>query len=168
MLPRMQPLAAPVRTAFTPACHSLRVVACLLLAAVGGPSTAQDVSTAFLAPRFVAPEAILIPIGSPQQPTALSWRLAYHNGLRGPDAPDVLVEKRDVLVRGDDGRPATGVISWKIIRTRNDTCLAATGSACPDMLQIMSLPKGYMAVPESVWVEEGDGFQIHIVPNGVG
>lgn len=71
-------------------------------------------------------------------------------------------------MNNEDDSPANAVISWEIIRTRNNACVEETGSACPDMLRILSVPEGYMAVPESAWVDEGSGLEILIVPNGIG
>jgi hypothetical protein len=136
-----------------------RAAAILVTFMLGTTSWGQDLSTLYQPSRFVPPEVILIPVSFNSKTEANRWRLVYRNGLHGAHAPTLLTETRIV---------PSGAITWRITRTHNAPCVERTGSACPDMLQILSVPDGYIAVPDRVWVEEGDGVQVLIIPNQIG
>lgn len=148
--------------------HGIPLVTLSILITMGTPSFAQDELKLYLEPRFIPPEAVLIPIQSDGHSESRRWRLSYHNRLTGSETPDSLIETRVVLLNNDNGRPSFGIVSWKIVRTRNDQCVQATGSSCPDMIHVLTVPEGYLAIPDDAWVDEGDTLQILIVPNRIG
>ena len=130
---------------------------------------AQTVQMQTAPPRQLLPEAIIVPLKSQGRSNVTAgWVLLYRNNLRGAQTPDVVVEGRSVTLRSgtDDGMHA--VITWKITRTRNDSCVSATLPSCPDRIEILSVPVGFRAFPESSWIDEGEGIQIFIVRAGVG
>ena len=115
------------------------------------------------------PESILVPLSySGEKMPNGGWILSYRNGLQGPEAPDREVQIREVTF-GDGGQNSiTSEISWEILRTRNDACADDEGATCPDRLRVLTIPEGFMAVPASVWVDEGRAVRIFIVPVGIG
>lgn len=161
-------LASLGHAVFKQPVRGIPLVTLSTLITIGTPSFAQDELKMYLEPRFTPPEALLIPVHSEGQAGSRKWRLSYHNGLTSSDTPDTMIETRVVPLNTDDGRPSFGIISWKIIRTRNDLCVQTTGSSCPDMIQVLTVPEGYLAIPDGASVNEGDTFQILIVANRIG
>ncbi len=110
------------------------------------PAAAQD----FAPTRSVLPEVMLI--RSLQQ---TGWVLSYTNQLSSAGSPDAEVQTREL---------PEGIVSWRISRSRNNGCLP---SPCPDSLQILSVPDGYIAVPQAAEVDEEKNVTILIVPNNL-
>lgn len=134
-----------------------------------GPTGAQTVPTVVAGPRYVPPEAMIIPFNADGQSVAGDgWLLLYHNEQLGSQAPNIVIDSRRVTLRVDKESKPDGVITWKIVRTRNDSCVSATVQSCPDKIEILSVPDGFRAFPESAWVDEGHGIQIYIVRAGIG
>jgi len=145
------------------------LAAALVLAALCQAGHAQQHQPALAAPAHTVPEAIVLPIrfdGTLSRPTG--WVLSYRNGLLGAEAPDREVGSRRVAVQGPKGGQADGVVSWEIVRTRNDGCASSTGGPCPDIIRVLAVPDGFMAVPAELSVEEGATRRILIVPAGIG
>lgn len=141
----------------------------ILSQSLAGPAPAQrhDVHFGIPVPHSL-PDVILVPIRSNIDPgTSGGWILTFRNQLSGPGTPDRDIETRIVTVAGADGAPVVAAITWAITRTRNDRCAQQTGKGCPDLLQILSVPEGFVAVPKSAIVEEQAGQRIFIVPQGM-
>jgi hypothetical protein len=144
-------------------------IASILIVAIPAKPFGQELPSQFAGPRFAPPETMLVPMNSSAQSTSPSgWQLLYKNGLHGPEDPVLVTETRTVTLGVTNGRTTTGLISWQIFRTRNDTCAGATTRQCPDRFQVLSVPEGFIALPESAWVEEGEGLRVFIVPAGFG
>lgn len=156
------------RTCATRSRHTLLLVG-IALTAIPAAGLAQDHLHDFAAPAFELPETILVPIRfegaiAPQA----GWVLTYRNDLRGAKTPDREIEARRVRSPGPDSDSIDGLISWEIVRTRNDSCSSRTNGPCPDTIRVLSVPDGFIAVPEALSVEEGAVLKIHIVPAGIG
>ncbi len=159
--------AQPLRRKGTPTSRTfvkVCVVLCQVICLAGPPSHAQQTATSFLPVRYAPPDVILVPLPEPQ----LGWRLTYRNRLQGADAADTETETRTIRVRGTDDTHVASTISWRLTRTPNAECLAETGTPCPDKLEILTVPDGFAAFPKSMWVREGAGMEVFIVPNGIG
>ena len=118
-------------------------------------------------PKRSLPESMLIPLSydGTAIPTG-GWVLIYRNGLQGPDVADREIQIRHVA--SSEGSQPTGVISWEIWRTRNDQCPNHGTGLCPDRLRILSVPDGYIALPGTIWVEEGKSIRVLFVPDVIG
>lgn len=141
----------------------------ILSQSLAGPASAQgnDVTVGIPIPSHF-PEAILVPIRSSIDPGGTGgWILTFRNQLSGPDTPDREVETRTITTAGTGGAPVVAVIAWAITRTRNDRCAQQTGKGCPDTIEILSVPAGFIAVPKSATVEEQAVQRIFIVPEGI-
>lgn len=111
------------------------------------------------------PEVVLVPIrkGSVRNQTG-GWVLIYRNFVRDAEATRLDVRSRRV---GLPGLSHEGVITWEITHTLNAKCIDVEGG-CPDQIRVLSVPEGYMAVPESAQVEEREGLRILIIPIVIG
>ena len=115
------------------------------------------------------PEAILIPMKVDGKPMANGgWILTFRNGFRGPDAADREIQVRRVTYDDHLEEQVTASVSWEIVRTRNNLCTGQATYPCPDRLRVLAVPEGFVAVPESIWVEEGTSTMIRIIPAGIG
>lgn len=139
-------------------------VCAAFLAILPGQSHAQDNLPSFPNRAQALPETILVPIKRPGKHRPAGWALAYYNGFSGPDVPDREVLSRNVMTTNRAGMPASGVISWEIVRTPNNRC----AESCPDIIRVLAVPDGFMAFPTGSSVEEGAGLRIIIAPAGVG
>ena len=144
-------------------------LAVIVFAACCQLSHAEDDRPGLVAHTHNFPEAILLPIrfdgiALPQA----GWILSYRNGLRRPDAPDREIQARRVRAPGSGGDLTDGLISWEVVRTRNNGCASAAGGPCPDTISVLSVPDGFVAVPAVRSVDEGATLQILIVPSGIG
>lgn len=114
------------------------------------------------------PEVILLPMKIDGRTMAGGgWSLSYRNGLRGSDFPDHEAESRNVTFRDHNGKEVSTTVSWEIVRTQNNQCADRAKELCPDLIRMLSVPNGFVAVPESAWVNEGSSFRILIVPAGI-
>ena len=119
-------------------------------------------------PAATLPEAILVPIlwdGSPV-PNG-GWILTYRNALTGSEVALRDVESREVSVRDLAGDTLRARISWEITRTPNSSCAAADLGPCPDQIRVLSVPDGFLAVPDAAVVDEGAALRIYIVPAAI-
>ena len=115
------------------------------------------------------PESILIPLShNGQKMPNGGWILSYRNGLQGPEAPDREVQIREVTFGDGALASISSEISWEILRIRNDECVEDGEDPCPDRIRVLSVPEGFMAVPEDIWIGEGRSIRIFIVPEGIG
>ena len=134
-----------------------------------GCSWAQTVPTPIAGSGYSLPEAMIVPIKTRgRADITAGWVLLYRNKLLGLQVPNVAVDGRTVILHPGAEGETTGLITWKITRTRNDSCAGATIQPCADRIEILSVPEGYRAFPESAWVNEENGIQIFIVPAGIG
>lgn len=153
------------------ASFALRLVGISVAASIFGLSgergIAGESTFEYPAVRQQLPEILFLPI-SGQLDEAVGWRISYRNGYSGADAPVRVINSRAIVYLNQDGKKATASVTWQIERTTNSACIPVTGHLCPDMIKILSVPPGYIAVPESAVVKEGSAIEIHIVPNVFG
>lgn len=145
---------------------SLLPLTLLVVTAVANAGSAGEASSP---PRMAyqdLPEAILLPLKHEGKLAAGGgWVLSYRNGLTGTDQPEREAQSRYVTHSDRANTPTTSLISWEITRTPNNLCPEA---ACPDMIRIIAVPDGFIAIPESAWIEEGETLRTYIVPAGIG
>jgi hypothetical protein len=111
--------------------------------------------------RLTLPETMLLPFAPVAAGSAqIGWIVVHQNTATGPHAPRSERVFRSVNL--DDG--TEGHIAIRVERTRNDACRSDVGGGCPDLLRILSLPPGFMAVPDRMTVEEGATRRILVVP----
>ena len=147
---------------------------CWLLAtlAIGqaGPSEAQEVSEQSLSilfgrPSVAIPETLLIPIRSRGAENASTgWMLVYRNFETSAKAPKMRTYDRTVSL---PGRGRSGKIVWEIINTVNASCTSYSGGPCPDIIRVVIVPEGYIALPQSAVVDERESIRIMVVPSGL-
>ena len=112
------------------------------------------------------PESIIIPIQNARtQKGSDGWVLVYRNLVRSAQTPNTDLRFQSVKV---PGTLRDGVIKWEILHTENEECLETVEVGCPDLIRILSVPEGYIAIPESAQVNERDGLRIFIVPLLIG
>ena len=133
-------------------------------------SLAQEIPEQRLAipsgrPTNNLPAVVIIPIRQDSQPfTGGGWILVYRNLERPAQTPSVGHHSQSVYL---PGMLAEGLITWEITHTQNEKCSSSTGGPCPDLIYILSVPDGFVAVPESAQVDERDGLRIFVVPIGM-
>ena len=111
------------------------------------------------------PTATLIPIRNERLSNPHSgWVLVYRNLVSPAQAPNTEVHSR-VVVGPDTAHQEA--ITWEITHTENSSC-GGSEEECPDEIRILSVPAGYVAVPNRALVNEREGLRIFIVPLLVG
>ena len=146
-----------------------RFITSIVLVVAANVGAAQDAWSPVPAEQASPPEAMLLPTKIDGRVMAGGgWVLSYRNGLRGSDFPDREVEIRNVTFRDHTGEQISATVSWEITRTQNNRCADHAEELCPDMLKMQLVPDGFIAVPESVWINEGASTRILIVPAGIG
>lgn len=95
------------------------------------------------------------------------WILKYHNRMT-----QVTESLEDVPIVLPDGTPFK--LTWTIISTPNFPCSnmekeerRLAPEMCADTLTVNELPEGYIAIPQSVTVNEGGNAEILIIPGGM-
>ena len=152
---------------FHPRLGASLLAACAAIAVTTTECTAQDMPTPF-AKRHTAPEAILVPMALDGRASGhVGWILSYRNNLRGSDAPNREIQTRQVTTSDQNEGTTLGSISWEITRTQNNVCPDWQQARCPDQIRVLSVPDGFMAVPEQTWIREGSGLRIYIVQVGM-
>ena len=148
---------------------SVLSMAAIALTTATNASSADDAYAPVSAIRTVSPETILVPLKVNGSLGADGgWILTYSNALSDTDVPDREVQSRRVTFVDHTGSGVSSLISWEITRTQNNKCATHALKLCPDMLRVLKLPDGFLAVPESVWVDEGSSVRVKIVPAVIG
>lgn len=112
------------------------------------------------------PDSVIIPTGNNEDQASNSgWVLVYRNLVTSTATPNSDVRSKPVKLPNSK---TLGVITWEIIHTENRNCLREVYYGCPDQIEILSVPEGYMAVPERAEVAEREGLKIYIVPILIG
>lgn len=152
----------PLKAVLSP--HVL-AVACGAVLAITSALPAQQAPIPYDQQQDVFPEVILAPMQvNGIAEIGAGWILIYRNTLAGPSAPEIEVQTRNVPLAERGKRQESASISWEIVRTRNDICTEAGAGPCPDRIRVMSVPEGFLAIPEQAWVDEGTIMSIRIVP----
>ena len=136
-----------------------------VLLATATPAAAQ---TDFVPPgiqRTAPHESMLLRIRVDGAASPAGWIISHRNGLSGPDTPDHETQSQTVELASETAD--SGLIVWTITRTRNDRCEAHQDAPCPDLIRIVRVPDGFMAVPQEAWAGEGEVLEIYIVPAGM-
>lgn len=96
--------------------------------------------------------------------TFVGWTLTYTNrqrdGLESVGGAEVVSPLGDV-----------SYITWRIAYTPNFPCIGIgrkSAEACADKINVLDVPAGFVAVPESWEVLEGDSVEIMIIPDVMG
>lgn len=142
-------------------------IACISVLTTAHPVKAQEYVSPYPRPHVSLPETILVPIRNERgSQTGGGWMLTYRNCYSSPDVPAREVHSRTVTWKAQ-ARTIGGSVSWEIIRTPNNECTDYSGGPCPDTIRILSVPQGFVAVPNIERVNEGENRIIYIVPAGV-
>lgn len=143
----------------------LAAFATLVLTATAG--VAQSKSTPPIK-RHTVPEVLLVPIALDGVPAGHGgWILSYRNTLTGLESPEREIQTRQVPLSNHREGANLRSIAWEITRTRNNDCVDWRQTRCQDQIRVLSVPDGFMAVPNQAWIREGAGLRIYIVPVGL-
>ena len=146
---------------------ALATMALLLLVGVSWAQEVPELDLSTPSGRLSTgiPAAILIPIRNESLPNSNGgWVLVYRNLVRGAQTPNADIHSRSVDVPGS---MKEAVITWEITHTVNNKCTDAV-EGCPDQIRVLSVPEGYVAVPQSAQVNEREGLRVLIIPIVVG
>lgn len=135
------------------------------LLATAEPAAAQSQFALFGRQQTAFPETMLLPILIDRSNAPVGWILSHRNRQSGGETPDHELQSRTLF---NTSQPLeSDIVSWEILRTRNDRCYVEGNSPCPDLIRVSKVPKGFVAVPQQAWVAEGETQKIYIVPAGV-
>lgn len=115
------------------------------------------------------PEAILIPMKHNDQfLVGGGWVLSYVNKPTSPDVPEQELQSRRVTYSDSSNSQISASISWEIRRTRNNLCEGRGQTGCADMIRVLTVPDGFIAIPTEAWIGEGTALRLYIVPAELG
>lgn len=138
-------------------------VASVAIVFLAGEMQAQESPLGVIAPSVELPETILVPMRSDGRILPYGgWELVFRNMRRGLNAPIEQIESTSVSYKDSNGDDVVDHIVWEILRTANSPCEAKGGNPCPDTITVISIPEGFLAVPESARVNEGSFAKILI------
>lgn len=146
-----------------------RSLTAIVLAVAANTSAADDAWSPIPAKPAALPEAMLLPMTVEGRTIGGGgWILTYRNDLRGSEIPDREVESRTVTFHSQTGKQVSATVSWEITRTQNNQCADRRKAMCPDILRVLIVPDGFIAVPQSVVANEQTSVRVLIVPAGIG
>ncbi len=146
----------------------LELIICTAIA-FGLTSQSLQAEEPYDTPVPFIPETFVAPIkNSGGSAKSLGWVLIYRNQLTMPKSSIRDVQSQTVRVGGVSGNPIEGTISWRIQHSENSSCNDLEGGPCPDSIQVLSVPEGFIAVPDSALVSESEKLLIYIVRAEIG